>query len=141
MITRDSFLYMDPRNNKDNFAQCGSCMMWTSNKGPNAMRCHVIGKNTVVTAGMSCGLYVPGTPKPDGGVMPLVSPKEAGLVSRSVRCENCKWYVPKDSHCHLFMVLNKAKPKMFDLKEGVMAKGCCNAQEPHAAKEQAKGLR
>jgi hypothetical protein len=122
-IKRDAFLYLDPKGNEDKFAQCGTCRMWTGTG------CTILGK-TKVTAEMSCGLYVHGTPSKDkaGKEESLVTPEEAGLVTRQVRCENCRSFDKKNSVCMLFQSLNKKFPDKFDLEEKVNEYGCCNAQ-------------
>lgn len=127
--TRDAFLYLEPKQkeNEEDFAQCSTCMMWTSEKGKNPNRCHIHGKDTEVTGDMSCGIYVEGKPMPDGPIMPLVTPEESGLVKRKVRCENCLSFDGK-SKCLEYRRLNSMPG--WDLDENVIPKGCCNAQEP-----------
>ena len=125
-IARDAFLYFDPTGNKNQFAQCSTCRDWT---GAKQNTCYILGKNVKVTGSMSCGLYVPGKPKPEyaGKEYPALSPKQAGLVDTNTRCENCKYYESEDSHCHLFMMLNEDMKATFKLDEKVHKQGCCNA--------------
>lgn len=124
-ITRESFLYLEPKKGGDNFAQCSTCKLWTGKT------CLILGK-TPVSGDMSCNFYVPGTPSKGsvGKELALLTPKEAGLVKRKVRCENCRSF--KNGVCLLYQTLNKANPDLFKLDEKVHPKGCCNAQEPKA---------
>lgn len=123
-MKREVFLYMEPRKgtygNHSEFAQCSTCMMWT---GAKHNTCTIHGK-TKVTGDMTCGLYVNGHPMPDeaGHEMDSVTKAESGLEKRDVRCENCGYYEKKNSHCHLFMML--------DMDSKVHPKGCCNANIP-----------
>jgi len=131
-ITRNAFLYMEPKEekNKDQFAQCSRCMMWT---GPDRKTCTIHGKNVQVTGDMSCAIYVQGDPMPEqaGHEVESVNPEESGLVRTAVRCENCVYFKPKtNNECNFFHQLNKKLPKVFDLKEKVSPKGCCNAFIP-----------
>lgn len=128
-ITRDAFLYLDPKSPMGSFGQCSTCMMWT---GPRSQTCTIHGPNLTIQSGDSCGLYVHGDPMPDeaGHEMTSVTPKESGLVSRQVRCENCASYVPASSRCRLFIKLNEVDPKLFRLDPNVHPAGCCNAQQP-----------
>lgn len=124
-ITRDAFLYLDPKLPRGAFAQCETCRMWTGK------RCTILGPAVEVDAGDSCGLYVPGEPNTAGKVMKSLTPKEAGFVSRQVRCENCIAFDGKGK-CKLFMELNKKAPEFFNLTETVHRQGCCNAQQAKA---------
>ena len=125
-LTRDVFLYLDPKEPRDSFAQCSTCRMWTTKD-----TCSILGK-TKVTGDMSCGLYVHGKPSPSlfGKEIESVTPKEAGLVNRQVRCENCRSFDKKTSVCMLFQSLNKSHSDIFQLEEKVNEYGCCNAQKP-----------
>jgi len=123
-VTRDAFLYLDPKPPVTRFAQCGTCRLFT----PDRSLCAVIGMR--VSPRASCGLYVHGTPTEDQPVARSVTAHEAGLVSRQVRCENCTFYRPANSRCHLFYELNQLHPAIFDLEVPVDAHGCCNAQTP-----------
>jgi hypothetical protein len=122
-IHRDAFIYLDPKGNKNDFAQCSSCSMWTGAK------CMILG-NTKVTGTMSCSFYIHGIPPKNkaGKEEALVTAKEAGLVDRKVRCENCRSF--DDGKCLLFESLNKSNSDVFDLDEKVDKHGCCNAQMP-----------
>lgn len=125
-LKRDAFLYLDPKGEKNQFAQCSTCRMWT---GKDSNTCSILGK-TKVTGDMSCGLYVYGKPSPSlaGKEVASYTPQEAGLVNREVRCENCRSY--SNGICLLFQTLNKSNPDIFDLDEKVNKHGCCNAQMP-----------
>lgn len=118
-ITRDAFLYMEPKPPKDQFAQCGTCAMFTGTG------CTILGK-THITKDMTCALYVHGNPSYDlkGKEMALVSPEEAGLYNGKVRCENCRY---GGAHCKLYRMLNDRMPETFDLETQINSKGCCNA--------------
>lgn len=127
-LTRDCFLYLHPAPPVDRFAQCGSCKMWLVND-----LCAIHGSDVKVTAGMSCGLYINGDPITDpqpGDTKKIVTPIESGLVSREVRCENCKWGGPDVYVCGLFETLNAELPDEFKLDINIEPKGCCNAQQP-----------
>lgn len=126
-ITRDAFLYLDPRGPKARFAQCATCRDWVSGD----RRCVIIGPRTMVSGTMSCGFYVHGKPQPPGTTTTArVTPEEAGLVDREVRCENCVHFSSRVDECELFRLLNKEHGDIFDLDIAVDAHGCCNAQEP-----------
>ncbi len=119
-IDRSAFLYMDPKDPEDTFAQCATCFHFL----PNAERCLLFGKNDKVVAEASCALYVHGTPADDREIINSVSPEEAGYYVGQVRCENCSWF-NKDSTCGLYQELNKLKD-IFNLDTKVNPKGCCN---------------
>ena len=128
-ITRDAFLYLDPKAPADRFAQCSTCFMWT---GPRRERCTIHGPNVPVTASMSCGFYIHGKPGLDkaGQEAARVTPTESGLVNRAVRCEDCRYLDRTRSRCRLFEQLNETFPEQFALDAAVQLKGCCNAQTP-----------
>lgn len=129
-IVRDAFLYMEPIKRHfgppSQFAQCSTCMMWTGSKNNI---CTIHGKDVKVTGDMTCALYVNGKPMPEHAKMAqlFVKPLESGLTKADVRCENCKYVNKKTSECELFKTLNRQLPKLFDLKEKIDLKGCCNA--------------
>lgn len=121
MIRRDAFLYLDPKAPKNQFAQCGTCMMMTG------LTCTIHGPSVAITKGHSCGYYVHGMPMPEeqGHEMKLVTPKESGLIKAQVRCENCQSFEKDQNTCTLFMRLNETGG--FDLDSSVNQQGCCNA--------------
>jgi len=125
-VTRDAFLYLDPKPPQHRFAQCGTCRMFL----PVRRLCAVIGVKVAATD--SCGFYVHGLPTESQPVAKSVTAKEAGLVSRPVRCENCTFFRAQEKRCHLYYELNEILPDIFDLDVAVDAKGCCNAQIPRA---------
>ncbi len=122
-LKRDIFIYLDPKGDGEKFAQCGTCRMFTGKT------CSILGKQKI-TPEMSCDYYVNGPISKGllGKEVASVTPKEAGLVNRQVRCENCRSF--KDGVCLLYQTLNKSNPDLFDLDEKVNAQGCCNAQMP-----------
>jgi hypothetical protein len=127
-LTREVFIYLEPKGPKEKFAQCATCRMWT---GEDGLTCSILGK-IKVTCEMSCNFYVYGKPSPNlkGKEVASYTPKEAGLVNRQVRCENCRSFDQKTSICMLFQSLNKSNPDLFQLEEKVNEYGCCNAQKP-----------
>lgn len=120
-VGREAFLYLEPREPVDQFAQCGTCALF----GEENHRCELFGKQDIVKASYSCGLYAHG--KPQRKVIPLkcVTPDEAGLVKEAVRCENCFSFDKSESTCKLYENLNKLP--QFDLDTKVHPKACCNA--------------
>lgn len=125
-IDRSAFLYLDPVTPKEQFAQCGTCLFFL----PDKQRCGLFSKDVKVVAEASCGLYIHGTPDDDQKIRDVVSPKEAGYILGSVRCENCIWFNADPQSCGLFEDINKAMPDVFDLDETVDAYGCCNGWQP-----------
>lgn len=119
-VHRDAFIYLEPKEPKDTFAQCASCAMWTGKT------CTILGPDVPVDDDDSCSFYVHGPKAQPGTEKALVTPEEAGFVDRQVRCENCVSF--NAGTCELFKALNKALPEQFDLEEKVNPKGCCNAQ-------------
>lgn len=126
-VTRQAFSYLLPKGDKDNFAQCSTCRLWT---GKEHNTCGILGSETV-TESMSCNYYQHGQPNPElaGKEKRILTPKQAGLVDRKVRCENCAFF-DKDGYCELYEKLNEAYPEAFDLDKTVDPKGCCNFQTP-----------
>lgn len=122
-LDRTTFLYLDPVEPKSKFAQCSVCSLWTGDK------CAILG-DMKITADMSCNFFVPGEKNPDQKVQKLLTPKEAGLVTRQVRCENCISFDKKKSVCMLYQALNESQGDKFNLDEKVDPQGCCNAQRP-----------
>lgn len=125
-ITRDAFLYMDPKAPMGAFGQCSTCKMWTGHT------CEILGPNFPVAGSDSCGLYVHklSVKGEDSRTEMNISPQEAGFVRRQVRCENCAAFRLLASRCHLFERLNQALPDLFRLDPMVDPQGCCNAQQP-----------
>ena len=130
MVTKlgaDAFLYLNPEQGENEFAQCSTCRDWIT--GDNL--CYIHGNHVAVTGSMSCGFYVFGEPLPEGSAaFTMVSPTESGLVDREVRCENCNYGGKESYHCALFAMLNDHLPEVFDIDEAIDPKGCCNAQTP-----------
>jgi len=127
-LKRDIFVYLDPKEPRDQFAQCATCRMWT---GKDNNTCSILGK-TKVTGDMSCDLYTYGKPSLSlaGKEVATYTPEEVGLVKRSVRCQNCRSFDPQKSVCMLYQALNQKNADLFDLDEKVNPQGCCNAQMP-----------
>jgi len=120
-LNRNTFLYMDPKDPEDTFAQCATCIHFL----PDAERCLLFSENDEVIAEGSCGLYAHGTPEDNRDLVKSTTPEEAGYIVGQVRCENCSWF-NKDSTCGVYQELNKLKD-IFDLDVGIDPKGCCNA--------------
>lgn len=120
-ILRDAFLYLPPKGDADNFAQCGSCGMFI----PDKQRCWLFGADDLVVANASCGLYIQGNPSNDQRPQNKVTPEQAGYNLGQVRCENCKWL--DGTTCELYVLLNEKLPQVFDLDTKVDPSGCCNA--------------
>lgn len=122
-ITRDAFLYMDPKGQEDKFASCETCRDFTGKT------CFIFGSDFPVKKTDSCALYVNGKPNPDnlGKERKAVDPKAAGYTKKAVRCENCIYGDDENNVCLLFKKLNKQLPERFDLDEKINIKGCCNA--------------
>lgn len=130
-VKRDAFLYLAPKAPKDEFAQCGTCSLFVE----SANHCSILGSAVHVTASMSCGFYLHGTPKPkNAAIRKVVTAQEAGLVDRQVRCENCEYVEGKT--CGLYRKLNTRLPAYFDLDARIDPQGCCNAQQPKAPPKQ-----
>lgn len=125
-INRSAFLYMDPTDGNQRFAQCGTCRFWR----PSPKLCALLVGNPEVVAGATCGLYVFGRPSDIQPDIPSVWAKEAGLETRQVRCQNCAHYRGDVQNCHLFSTLNARLPGLFDLDVKVHPLGCCNANTP-----------
>jgi hypothetical protein len=126
-IDRSAFLFMSTRKPEAQFAQCLTCAFFIKNKG----RCENFGPDNEIRARGSCGGYAYG---PDGSKlgkpMSRMTPTEAGYVERKVRCEDCKFFDPKDepqTHCDLYTQLNLMMPSVFALNRYVTAYDCCNA--------------
>jgi hypothetical protein len=124
-IDRSAFIYLKPKGDKNQFAQCGTCTAFL----PNKQRCAWFGKNDKVIAEASCSLYVHGKPNDDQAIINSVSPKDAGYVVGKVRCENCTHV--KGSNCSLYQKLNQELPELFDLDEKIEDKACCNAWQEY----------
>lgn len=128
-ITRATFLYMDPRNPENKFAQCATCVNFIRDKG----LCFGMSKADKIGPNYSCGFYVPGENAVGKEPQNLFTPEEAGLVERQVRCENCVFFDPNTEprkHCDLYTQLNLILPGLFNLDRYVDEYGCCNAQTP-----------
>jgi len=119
-IDRSAFVYMEPKKDMVQFAQCNTCAAFM----PGKERCALFGKNDVVVANASCGLYAHGEPNDDQESSGSTTPQAAGYVEGQVRCENCKYL--DGNTCKMFDKLNKLMPYMFDLNVKVKSKGCCN---------------
>lgn len=123
-IGRWAFLYLEPKNNQTNFAQCSTCVSFL----PDRQRCALFSNNDKVLASASCGFYINGKPNNNQKLLNSVTPDEAGYIEETVRCENCK-YGGKD--CGLFQKLNDSLPSIFDLNTKIKKKGCCNAWQKY----------
>jgi hypothetical protein len=94
--------------------------------------CVIHGPNVEVRGGDSCVFYLPGQPTLGAPTRKLVTPAESGLVSRQVRCENCRFAKNDARVCGLYVSLNNEVPELFQLDERIEPQGCCNAQLPAA---------
>ena len=117
-ITREAFVYLEPRGDGKDFAQCWTCAFMTSGK------CLLFRGDNRVHYNDSCGLYVPAGEKDPFLPIATVTKAEAGYIKGSVRCENCSYGGAK---CGLYKTLNKTLPQLFDLNETIESKACCNA--------------
>jgi hypothetical protein len=137
-MKRAAFIYLEPKaeKNRDKFAQCKTCMMWTGEKGQT---CTIHGKDVVVTGDMSCVFYVEGDPMPEmaGEEHPSVNVSESDLYKGNVRCENCEYGDASRYVCTLFEQLNEKMDTHLNTK--IDPKGCCNAFHP--AKKSIKRLK
>ena len=122
-VKRDAFLYTDGKG--PDTGQCSSCKLWVR----NADVCLIHGLHVTIKAGASCGLYVHGKPVSAGLAQALVTPEESGLVTRKVRCENCRFALKGATVCGLYEDLNGRRDH-FDLDTEIEPQGCCNAQMP-----------
>lgn len=124
-IDRSAFIYLKPKGDKDQFAQCATCIAFM----PGKERCAWFGKNDKVIAEASCALYVHGKPNNDQEIIGSVTPEEAGYVEAQVRCENCTHV--KGDICLLFQKLNQELPELFELDSKIEDKACCNAWQKY----------
>jgi hypothetical protein len=144
-VSRDAFIYLEPKHDKYDFAQCGPCRMWTGEDG----RCIIHGSKIKIAYYDSCG-YMAEWATPDGkpnkkvvedhtvelhkGIPGSVTPEESGLVSRRVQCHRCRFANAMVDRCMLYEKLNKEFPDIFDLDPKIKRHACCNAQTPKSAK-------
>ena len=123
-IGQEAFLYLQPLDSEERFAQCSTCRDWVMEDD----RCVIHGPYITVVSTASCGLYVEGAPQQSGTrTESIVTPSETGLTDREVRCENCYHFT---DICELFKKLNETLPDLFDIDIHVDSKGCCNANTP-----------
>ncbi len=143
-ITRDAFLYLAPKKEKENFAQCIACRMFIPEvEGYKGGRCVIHGSEVEIDGDDSCGFMVEwptanGAPNPETvedhaeelakGVPGSVTPEESGLVSRRVQCHRCR-FVEEGPRCGLYIELNSVSSN-FDLDVNIEPHACCNAQMP-----------
>lgn len=115
-LCKSTFLYMEPKGDGKEFAQCGTCWKFTGKS------CLEFSPDEEVGADDSCGLYNQGKPAKDmmGKESGGTDKKTAGFVDGVVRCENCEYFEKGDKDCLLFRILG-----MIDYK--VKPKACCNA--------------
>lgn len=119
-LTRQAFVYFEPKQPIEQFAQCGTCRLFL----PTKQRCSIFPNNQKVIAQGSCSLYIQGQPNDQQPIVPVITAEQAGYVEQQVRCENCGAF--QDNKCWLFEQLNKKMPDTFDLDVNVSANGCCN---------------
>jgi hypothetical protein len=119
-LDRSVFLYMSPKKDVENFAQCSTCVNFL----PKKQKCAYFGNKKIKSTG-SCGLYVYGVPDDTQDIFSSITPEDAGYVDRKVRCENC--FFANNGICRLFRSLNQKYPNTFNLDINIEKKGCCNA--------------
>ena len=120
-IDRSAFIYLPPKEPKNEFAQCGTCSVFL----PGKKRCGIFSSSFKVVANASCGLYLHGKPNDDQPIQNVATPEQAGYVLGQVRCENCKWL--EGNTCKLYETLNDTLPDTFNINTRVDKQGCCNA--------------
>ncbi len=138
-IDRSSFLYVQPTTKSygdpKDYAQCKTCMMWTTDKG---LTCTIHGSKEVleVFGPDTCAWYVNGKPMPSmiGKEHVSVTVEQSGFERRLVQCHRCYWYSSTLGLCGLYVKLNQKFPRIFDLDPSVHKNGCCNSQAPLDAK-------
>lgn len=124
---RSSLGYMEPSPDIPDFAQCGSCASFLSDR----VRCYWFSDKFKVLPEASCILYIQGPPIEGASVKPinLIDPKVVGFINGKTRCQNCISF--DKGICLLFRVLNLVRTEggslIFDLEEKVKPRGCCNA--------------
>lgn len=121
-IDRSAFIYLEPKNEGKDFAQCSTCQHFL----PGKLRCSLFGPDDKVIALASCGLYAAGSPHDDQKIINAATPQESGYVEEAVRCENCSWF-NTDKSCGLYQELMQKMPDAFDLEIQVKDQACCNA--------------
>jgi hypothetical protein len=124
-IDRSAFAYI-PAKEGNATGQCKSCPLWVSDEN----LCIIHGPKVEVRGGDSCVFYLPGKPTPGAPTDKIVTPQESGLVSRQVRCENCRFEHSSATVCGLYETLNHLMPETFHLDAEIEPQGCCNAQLP-----------
>ncbi len=115
--------------------------------GEKTDRCIAHGSRIVVSATMSCGVYLiwpKGKPSEETvrnhaaeivkGISGSVTAKESGLLDRKVRCENCYFFDEKEIECELYEMLDEKQPELFKLGSKVKAQACCNANTERGEK-------
>ena len=118
-LCKSTFLYMEPKKDIKDFAQCSSCRMFIKDKN----LCSLHGDKVKILPTDSCGFYIYGIAPDDEDdhVEASVTPEESGLVHEQVRCENCIYLQDDGDHfdCLLFKLLN--------IEDHTIKKlGCCN---------------
>jgi DNA topoisomerase-1 len=123
-IDRSAFLYLPPKGDKGEFAQCLTCIHFIT---PGL--CGIFTAADKIEGEATCGLYLHGEPI-DSEPRGIVTPAQAGYLAGSVRCENCSWFA---NGCGLYRELNETMPDAFALNADVDAHGCCNAFQSQSA--------
>jgi hypothetical protein len=109
-LSKEVFLYLEPKTVTREFAQCSTCTMYIAEQ----KQCMIHAKDKEITPDMTCGYYIEGKPEEHHNM----KAEETGLYKGQVRCENCNSFEPPN-HCHLFEHL--------DMDPQVKPDGCCNA--------------
>ncbi len=125
---RSAFLYMEPRPDTPDHAQCATCEMFLRVVG----KCHHLQAEDKVDGDDTCGMYSQGRPNDDKDAKPSgqYTKETLGFFEGRVTCQHCNAYDDRDKsniHCDLYVQLNRIFPHLFKLKESIKPRGCCNA--------------
>jgi hypothetical protein len=126
---RSAFLYMEPRPDTPEHAQCGTCANFNDQRD----RCRWFSEKDEVDADDTCGLYAQGKPSADIKPTGQYRPEEVGFFEGAVQCHRCDMYDDRDKkriHCDLYVQLTRMFPRLWKLDEKIKPRGCCNAWGP-----------
>jgi hypothetical protein len=125
---RSAFLYMEPKPDTPDHAQCATCEKFLRANG----KCHHLQANDDVDGDDTCGMYAQGEPNDDPEATPTgqYTKETLGFFDGRVQCQRCNVYDDRDKlniHCDLYVQLNRMFPRLWKLDEKVKPRGCCNA--------------